>query len=72
MDALLAVQNPDGGFPFANDQAVLFEHGSGFIRIGAVARVGYALLLADKPEFRDWFAGKTTDAARKCLDFLST
>jgi hypothetical protein len=72
VDALLAVQNPDGGFPFANDQAVLFEHGSGFIRIGAVAWVGYALLLADKPEFRDWFAGKTTDAARKCLAFLST
>ncbi len=72
VDALLAVQNPDGGFPFANDQSVLFEHGSGFIRIGAVAWVCYALLLADKPEFRDWFASKTTDAARNCLDFLST
>ncbi|HTG20185.1 MAG TPA: hypothetical protein VK681_09080 [Reyranella sp.] len=72
VDALLAVQNPDGGFPFANDQSVLFEHGSGFIRIGAVAWVCYALLLADKPEFRDWFASKTTDAARNCLAFLST
>jgi hypothetical protein len=72
VDALLAVQNPDGGFPFANDQSVLFEHGSGFIRIGAVAWVCYALLLADKPEFRDWFTSKTTDAARNCLAFLST
>jgi hypothetical protein len=72
VDALLAVQNPDGGFPFANDQSVLFEHAGGFIRTGAVAWVCYALLLADKPEFRDWFAAKTTDAARNCLDFLST
>ena len=71
VDALLAVQNPDGGFPFATDQSVLFERASGFVRIGAVAWVCYALLLADKPEFRDWFADKTTDAARKCLAFLA-
>ena len=72
VDALLIVQNPDGSFPFANDQSVLFEHNCGFIRIGAVAWVCYALLLADRPEFRDWFAGRTANAARNCLDFLST
>ena len=72
VDALLIVQNPDGSFPFANDQSVLIEHNGGFIRIGAVAWVCYALLLADKPDFRDWFAGGTANAARKCLGFLST
>lgn len=72
VDALLAVQNPDGGFPFANHQAVLFEHNSGFIRIGAVAWVAYALLLADQPRYRDWFAQRPTAAARRCLDFMST
>jgi hypothetical protein len=72
VDALLAVQNRDGGFPFANDQSVLFEHATGFIRIGAVAWVCYALLLADKPEFRGWFPDKTADSVRKCLAFLLT
>ncbi len=72
VDALLTVQNPDGSFPFANHQSVPFEHDRGFIRIGAVAWVCYALLLADRPEFRDWFTRRTADAARSCLDFLLT
>jgi hypothetical protein len=72
VDALLAVQNPDGGFPFANHQCLPFEHNAGFIRIGAVAWVCYALLLADQPEFRDWFAPGTAHAVRRCLDFLLT
>jgi hypothetical protein len=42
---------------------VLFEHGSGFIRIGAVAWVCRAAA-GRQAEFRDWFASKTTDAAR--------
>lgn len=71
-DALLAVQNPDGSFPFANHQGIPFEHNTGFIRIGAVAWVCYALLLADRPEFRDWFDRGIADAARNCLDFLLT
>jgi hypothetical protein len=71
-DALLVVQNPDGSFPFANHQSIPFEHNTGFIRIGAVAWVCYALLLADKPEFRDWFARGNANAARCCLDFLLT
>jgi hypothetical protein len=72
VDALLAVQNPDGSFPFANHQGIPFEHNAGFIRIGAVAWVCYALLLADQPEFRDWFAPGTAHAVRRCLDFLLT
>ncbi|MFO1082847.1 MAG: hypothetical protein U1E23_19740 [Reyranellaceae bacterium] len=70
VDALLAVQNPDGGFAFACDQSVLGEHQDGFIRCGAVAWVAYALLLADRPEFRPWFATRTAAAAGRCLDFL--
>lgn|GEM_PF-2121673 len=72
VDALLVVQNPDGSFPFANHQSVPFEHNSGFIRIGAVAWVCYALLLADKPAFRGWFAQGTDRAAKRCLDYLLT
>jgi hypothetical protein len=72
LDALLAVQNPDGGFPFANDQSVLGEHDAGFIRIGAVAWVAYALLVADRPAFRGWFPERPTVAARRCLAFLRT
>jgi hypothetical protein len=71
VDALLAVQNPDGGFPFACDQSVLGEHDTGFIRTGAVAWVCYSLLVADRPAFRGWFAQRTTEAARRCLAFLS-
>jgi len=70
VDALLAVQNPDGGFPFANDQSVLAEHSAGFVRNGAVAWVCYALLVADRPAFRSWFPQRTADAARHCLAFL--
>jgi hypothetical protein len=70
VDALLAVQNPDGSFPFANDQAVLGSHNAGFIRTGAVAWVAYALLLADTPPFRAWFATRPDAAARACLDYI--
>ena len=70
VDALLVVQNPDGSYPFANNQSVLFEHDSSFIRIGAVAWVCYALLLADQPQYRDWFSNKTTDAAKACLAYI--
>lgn len=70
VEALLTVQNPDGGFPFTSDQSVLLEHNADFIRIGAVAWVCYALLLADRPPFRDWFPIRTTDAARKGLAFV--
>lgn len=72
VDALLVVQNPDGGFPFACHQAVLSEHDTGYIRIGAVAWVAYALLLADRPTNRDWFRTRTSEAARRCLRFLTT
>ena len=72
VEALLVVQNPDGSFPFANHQSIPFEHNAGFIRIGAVAWVCYALLIADKPEFRGWFAQRTASAAKRCLDFLLT
>lgn len=72
VDALLIVQNPDGSFPFANHQSIPFEHNTGFIRIGAVAWVCYALLIADTPEFRGWFDRGTAKAARDCLDFLLT
>ena len=34
-------------------------------------RQGYALLLADRPAFRDWFTTPTTAAARRCLAFLT-
>ena len=64
------MQNRDGSFPFANDQSALGEHDTGFIRIGAVAWVAYALLVADRPAFRAWFPQRTSDAARRCLAFL--
>jgi hypothetical protein len=70
VDALLAVQNPDGGFPFANDQAVLGQHDAGFVRTGAVAWVCYALLVADRPAFRGWFPVRTEQAAQRGLAFL--
>jgi hypothetical protein len=72
VDALLSVQNADGGFPFANDQSVLDEHDTGFIRVGAVAWVCYALLVADRPAYRAWFPQRTTQAARRCLAFLGS
>ena len=72
LDALCAVQNKDGSFPFANDQSVLCEHNNSFIRIGTVAWVCYALLLADRPSFRGWFPTRTGEVTRKCLAFLST
>jgi hypothetical protein len=72
VDALTAVQNNDGSFAFANDQAALKAHNEGFIRIGAVAWVAYALLLADRPEYRDWWPERTDIAARRCLDFPLT
>jgi hypothetical protein len=72
VEALLDVQNPDGSFPFANHQAILWEHNRHFIRIGAVAWVCYALLLCDKSEFRGWFPRGTSHAARNSLDFLLT
>ena len=72
VDAILAAQNPDGSFPFANHQSIPFEHNTGFIRIGAVAWVCYALLLAEQPEFRDWFGPGNAHAVRRCLDFLQT
>jgi hypothetical protein len=72
LDALCAVQNKDGSFPFANDQSVLCEHNNSFIRIGTVAWVCYALLLADRPSFRGWFPTRTAEVARRCLAFLST
>ena len=72
VDALLAVQNDDGSFPFAVDQSVLFERNGKFLRSGAIAWVCYALLLADGPPFRGWFATRTDKAAKKCLAFLST
>ena len=71
VDALLATQDPDGCFPFACHQAVLSDHTVGYIRTGAVAWVCYALLLADRPAFRDWFTTPTTAAARRCLAFLT-
>jgi hypothetical protein len=67
-----AVQNADGSFPFATNQSVLLAHDGRFLRSGAIAWVCYALLLADRPPFRDWFAVRTSAAARKCLDFMST
>jgi hypothetical protein len=70
VDALLEVQNPDGSYPFANDQAALGVHNDGFIRNGAVAWVAYALLVADRPEYRAWWPVRTEAAARNCLDFL--
>jgi hypothetical protein len=70
VDALLSVQNPDGSFPFATGQATLYEHNAGFIRIGAVAWVAYALLLADQPQFRTWFSQSTGPAARAALAYI--
>ncbi len=72
VDILLVVQNPDGGYPFANHQSIPFEHNTGFIRTGAVAWVCYALLIADKPEFRGWFTQRTANAAKRCLEHLLT
>ncbi|WP_428672061.1 hypothetical protein [Reyranella sp.] len=70
--ALRAVQNPDGGFPFATDQAAILARGKAFTRTGAVAWVCYSLLLADQPRFRGWFADRTDAAAQACLDYLLT
>ena len=70
--ALKSVQNSDGGFPFASDQSAILAHNNSFIRIGACAWVCYALLLADQPEFRDWFSDRTDSAARACLDYILT
>ena len=72
LDAILATQNPDGSFPFANHQSIPFEHNTGFIRIGAVAWVCYALLLVEQPAFRGWFTRGNAPAVRRCLDFLLT
>ncbi len=69
VDALLAVQNPDGSFPFANLQATLDAHEAGIIRNGAQAWVCYALLIADQPAFRGWFAERPTAAALAGLDY---
>ena len=58
--------------PFSSGQATLYDRtGAGFIRIGAVAWVCYALLLCDQPQFRSWFAATPTGAAaRRCLDYI--
>ena len=69
VNALLTVQNPDGSFPFANQQATLSAHEAGVIRNGAQAWVCYALLIADQPPFRDWFAERPTAAALAGLDY---
>ncbi|MDI1265274.1 MAG: hypothetical protein PS018_18665, partial [bacterium] len=70
VDALLAVQNSDGSYAFAVNQATIFAENPGFIRNGAIAWVCYALLLADKPAFRSWFPERTNVAAQNCLDFM--
>jgi hypothetical protein len=72
VDALLEVQNDDGSFAFSSGQATLYDRtGAGFVRIGAVAWVCYALLLCDQPPFRSWFAATPTGAAaRRCLDYI--
>lgn len=69
VETLLLVQNGDGSFPFASNQFAL-DRNDGFIRNGAVAWVCYALLLADREEVRDWFAVRTTDAAKAALAFI--
>jgi phage-related protein len=72
VDALLTVQASDGSFPFSSGQATLYDRSSGgFSRIGAVAWVCYALLLCDQPPFKSWFfETPTTDAAKRCLDYI--
>jgi len=69
VETLLLVQNEDGSFPFANNQFAL-DRNAGFIRNGAIAWVCYALLLADQEEYRDWFATRTTAAAKASLAFI--
>jgi hypothetical protein len=71
VDALLTIQSADGSFPFSSGQATLYDRSSaGFIRIGAVAWVCYALLLCDQPQFQPWFETPTTNAAKACLDSI--
>ena len=69
VDALLNVQNADGSFPFANQQATLSAHEAGIIRNGAQAWVCYALLIADQPQFRGWFAERPLAAALAGIDY---
>ncbi len=69
VDALLKVQNANGSFPFANQQATLSAHEAGIIRNGAQAWVCYALLLADQPQFREWFAERPLAAALAGIDY---
>lgn len=69
VDALLTVQNADGSFPFANQQATLSAHEQGIIRNGAQSWVCYALLIADQPPYRGWFAERPLAAALAGLDY---
>jgi phage-related protein len=72
LNALVSVQQSDGGFPFSSGQATLYDRSTeGFVRVGAVAWVCYALLLCDQPQFRAWFPARTNTMALACLDFIA-
>ena len=72
VDALLSIQNADGSFGFARNQATVSAHDSSLIRNGSEAWLAYALALADQPAYTGWFATAPTAAAQACLARMLT
>jgi hypothetical protein len=70
IDALLLVQNADGSFPFAASQFILTSDNYSLLRTGAIAWVIYALLIADRPEYRARWHARTNAAALAGLDHI--
>jgi hypothetical protein len=70
VDALLQLQNADGSFQCDVQQEILFDEDTTVIRNRTNAWICYALLLADRTEYRSWWLERTNTAAQDCLDYI--
>ena len=70
IDGLLLIQNDGGSYPFAAQQFILTGDNYTLLRTGVMGWVAYALLIADRPEYRARWTTRTNTAAIDALKWV--